>query len=216
MKRLYIVVEGQSEQEFIKTIVAQYFLKFEIYSVTPILIRTSKQGRGGFVNYQHLKNDIENLLKSQKDIVVSMLVDYFRCPELPFAKEYDNINDHSKRVNIMEQCIAKDISDCRFIPYIQLHEFEALLYSSNSGFEYYFSEEQAKLTEEIITEFNNPELINSSPEKAPSKRLLKINNQYNKVIDGNLIALEVGMSTILTKCPRFNTWILSLIEACKE
>lgn len=214
MKRLYIVVEGQSEQEFIKNVVAPYFSDFEIYSVVPILIRTSKQGRGGFVNYQHLKNDIENLLKSQKDIVVSMLVDYFRCPELPFAVEYDNINDHSKRVNIMEQCIAKDIPDCRFIPYIQLHEFEALLYSSNSGFECYFSEEQAKLTEEIITEFNNPELINSSPEKAPSKRLLKINNQYNKVVDGNLIALEVGMSTILTKCPRFNAWIQSLIKAC--
>ena len=55
MKRLYIIVEGQTEQEFVKTLIAPYLQKHEIFEVTPILIRTSKTGRGGFVNYQHLK-----------------------------------------------------------------------------------------------------------------------------------------------------------------
>ena len=215
MKRLFIIVEGQSERDFIEELVAPYLFKHEIYAVTPVLIRTSKQGRGGFVNYQHLKNDVKRLLLQQDaDIVVSMLVDFFRCPELPDSLKYDNIRDHIKRVEVMEQCIAEDISDRRFIPYIQLHEFEALLYASNVGFEMYFSDEQAMLTGQIVCEYDNPEAINSSPENAPSKRLLRINNQYNKVIEGNLIALEVGLPAMLKRCPRFSQWIESLIKAC--
>lgn len=77
MKRLYIIVEGQTEQEFVKTLIAPYLQKHEIFEVTPILIRTSKTGRGGFVNYQHLKKDAERLLKSEKkDFIVSMFVDF--------------------------------------------------------------------------------------------------------------------------------------------
>lgn len=55
MKRLYIIVEGQSEQEFVNTLIAPYLSGLGIYTVTPILIRTSKKARGGFFNYEHLK-----------------------------------------------------------------------------------------------------------------------------------------------------------------
>lgn len=61
MKRLYIIVEGQTEREFVKEQIAPYLRQHDIYEVTPILIRTSKSGRGGFVNYQHLKNDAKRL-----------------------------------------------------------------------------------------------------------------------------------------------------------
>ncbi len=64
MKRVYIVAEGQTEQEFVNTILAPYLSLFGIYSVTPILIQTSKSGRGGFVNYHHLSNTVKGLLKS--------------------------------------------------------------------------------------------------------------------------------------------------------
>lgn len=88
MKRLYIIVEGQTEQEFVNEQIASYLRQYEIYEVKPILIHTSKNGRGGFVNYQHLKNDAKRLLSSQKsDFVVSMFVDFFRCPEIPKAKD---------------------------------------------------------------------------------------------------------------------------------
>ena len=79
MKRLYIRVEGQTEQEFVNSLIVPYLQRHGIYDVTPILIRTSKTGRGGFVNYQHLRNDVCRLLKSANDdFVVSMFVDFFR------------------------------------------------------------------------------------------------------------------------------------------
>lgn len=217
MKRLYIIVEGQSEQEFVNTLIAPYFNQLGIYSVTPILIRTSNRGRGGFVNYEHLKNDVSKLLLSKSnDFVVSMFVDFFRCPVLPHKERYEEIIDHKEKADEMEKCIGDDISDNRFIPYIQLHEFEALLYSSNVGFEAYFSDKEQQQTKMIIDEYPNPEDINSSPEKAPSKRLLAIKNDYDKVIEGNMIASEVGLEQIMNKCPRFKAWIYTLISACKD
>ena len=125
------------------------------------------------------------------------------------------MTNHKEQVEEMEKCIKDDIKDHRFIPYIQLHEFEALLFSSNKGFETYFTKDNALETQQIIDAFDNPEEINTTPSGAPSKRLLAIKDDYEKVIEGNLIALEVGMNEILIKCPRFKAWIEKLIEACK-
>ena len=62
------------------------------------------------------------------------------------------------------------------------------------------------------TEYLNPEDINSQLEKAPSKRILKIKSNYEKVAEGNLLAMEVGISERLKRCPRFNAWIEQLKE----
>lgn len=216
MKRLYIIVEGQTEREFVNSLIAPYLQREGIYNVTPILIHTSKTGRGGFVNYHHLKNDAKKLLNSQKnDFIVSMFVDFFRIPEVPYIERWSNKSTHLEMVKEMECCIADDINDSRFIPYIQLHEFEALLFSSNIGFETFFTDKVAKKTKQIIDRFNNPEDINSSPTGAPSKRLLTIKDDYNKVLDGNILALEIGIANMLSKCPRFKAWIEQLIKVCK-
>ena len=71
-------------------------------------------------------------------------------------------------------------------------------------------------TKNIVDSFENPEDINSAPETAPSKRLLAINQKYDKVLEGNVIALEVGINEMLAKCPRFADWVSRLIEACSE
>lgn len=216
MKRLYIIVEGQTEQEFINSVLAPYLLGYKIYTVTPILIRTSKTGRGGFVNYEHLKNDAKRLLSSTKtDFVVTMFVDFFRIPQIPHPERWSIITDPLSKIDEMEKCIGQDINDRRFIPYIQLHEFESLLFSSNKGFSAYYPNAICQQTQEIINNYTNPEFINSSPTGAPSKRLLKIKPDYDKVIDGNLIAMEVGLDAILDKCPRFKQWVDLLISVCK-
>ena len=83
MKRLYIIVEGQTEQDFVKNLIAPYLQNFGIYNVTPILIRTSRSGRGGMVNYQHLQNTIKMLLSSsQTDFVVTTFIDFFTLPKI--------------------------------------------------------------------------------------------------------------------------------------
>lgn len=219
MKRINIVVEGQTEQEFVNSVLAPYFRSHNVYGVTPILIRTSKTGRGGLVNYQHLANTIDALLKTSTndDFVVTTFVDFFRIPKnMPQYASCMTEPTKNMKVEALESAMAEVINDRRFVPYIQLHEFEALLFSSNDGFEYYFKEKHSLNTKTIVESFDNPEDINSSPEGAPSKRILKINKAYDKVIEGNLIAMEIGLPSILKRCPRFKIWLDALIDKCKE
>ena len=218
MKRVYIVVEGQTEQEFVNSVISPYLQEFGILSVTPVLVRTSRTGRGGMVNYSHLANTIKPLLMSEKsDYIVTTFIDFFRLPhDMPHYEDSMKKADKIEQIRSLEAAIDEAIDDRRFFSYIQLHEFEALLFSSNKGFESYFSEELADKTASIISSYENPEDINTSPEGAPSKRLLAIKSDYNKVLEGNLIALEIGIKSILEKCPRFAGWINSIVEKCKE
>ena len=211
MKRVYIVVEGQTEQEFVNSVISPYLQEFGILSV-------SRTGRGGMVSYSHLANTIKPLLMSEKsDYIVTTFIDFFRLPhDMPHYEDSMKKADKIEQIRSLEAAIDEAIDDRRFFSYIQLHEFEALLFSSNKGFEYYFSEELADKTASIISSYENPEDINTSPEGAPSKRLLAIKSDYNKVLEGNLIALEIGIKSILEKCPRFAGWINSIVEKCKE
>lgn len=211
-KRLYIVVEGQTEEEFVNSLMAPYFNERGIYAY-PVIIHTSKGHKGGFVNYAHLKNDVMRLLKSQgQEVVVSTFVDFFRCPELPNQKDIDSLPSNRDKVIAMEKIIALDINDWRFIPYIQLHEFEAVLFSSSAGFNRYFDDVISHEIQNIIDEFANPEDINGSPETAPSKRLIQIIPDYDKVMYGNIVVLENGFQCVLERCERFREWIEILTE----
>ena len=112
------------------------------------------------------------------------------------------------KIECLEKAIQTDIgSSGRFFPYIQKYEFEALLFSSKQVFVENYEAKIANDIAKIIDKYPTPEEINDNPTTAPSKRLLSIIPDYNKVIDGNLIALEVGITQILKQCPRFKAWI---------
>lgn len=214
MKRVFIVVEGQTEQEFVNSIITPYLFRFGIYDVRPILIHTSRSGRGGMVNFEHLNNTVKMLLQSVKnDFIVTTFIDFFRLPHnMPKYDECIAVTDKNQELNMMENAVTDYICDRRFFAYIQKHEFEALLFSDNKGFEYYFPDECAKQTATIVSSYDSPEDINSTPSGAPSKRLAAIKPDYNKVLEGNLIAMEIGINVILERCSRFALWIKKIID----
>jgi hypothetical protein len=217
MKFLYIVVEGQSEEDFTYFILQPYFASLGFYNVIPVKIQTSKGFKGGFVNYRHLKNDVERLLK-HSGAIVTTLVDFFRLPNnTPHYEECMRGNNALIRVECLEQNIAKDIgfSD-RFVPYIQKFEFEALYFSNPNVFEHIFNSEIKAKIEEIRIQYPNPEDINQGVNSAPSKRLLSIIEGYNKVLSGRSIALDTGIEMMMNNCPRFNNWISILKEKLIE
>ena len=210
MKRIAIIVEGDSEAEFVKELIMPYLWRQGIYdSILPVMIQTSKGHRGGFANYEHLKNDVRRLLSSKdQNLRVTTMVDFFRCPKnFPGMDEAKKLNSHLDQVELLEKHFFEEINDSRFFPYIQLHEFEALLFSSNRGFERYLNKKESEKTKLIVEQYDNPEMINTTPQGAPSKRLLAISPSYDKVLQGNLCALEVGIDRMLEKCPRFRNWV---------
>ena len=214
MKRLYIVVEGQTKEEFVTKVLAPHLLKQGILCVTPVAIHLRRGGRGGMVSYEPLKNDILRLLREGDAPIVSTLIDFFRCPDTPGKEVWNKATNHQREVELREQEIGLDIGSGRFIPYIQLHEFEALLFSSDVAFEKLFSSKEADELSKIVKDYSNPEEINSSPEGAPSKRIMAIVPTYNKVLHGELIADAIGIEIILERCPRFRAWVERLISAC--
>lgn len=214
VKRLYIVVEGQTEEVFVKSVLAPHLQEQGILFVKPIAIHGPHGARGGMVSYERLKNNILPLLREGDAPIVSTLIDFFRCPDTPGKEVWGKVINHYDQVWLREQEIGRDIGSRHFIPYIQLHEFEALLFSSDVGFKGLFSPKEADKLSKIVRDYPNPEEINSSPESAPSKRILAIVPTYDKVLGGDLIANAIGIGTILERCPRFRAWVESLVSAC--
>ncbi|HMQ61878.1 MAG TPA: DUF4276 family protein [Flavilitoribacter sp.] len=221
MRRVYFVVEGQTESEFVEQVLAPYFLEYGIYDVRAILIETSPGHKGGFVKYGHLKKLVTRLLKQEPDVAITTFVDYFRIPSsMPGYSDCMSRPQVSQKIICLEQQLKNDIlteiERHFFIPYIQQYEFEALLFSANDGFEALWDAAVFNATNDIIRQFPNPEEINHGPDTAPSKRLLNIIPGYEKIIDGNMIAMEIGIDAILEKCPRFRAWVEKLIEMARD
>ncbi|WP_211831709.1 DUF4276 family protein [Porphyromonas levii] len=215
MKRLMIICEGQSEQSFVENVLSPYlYNQGNVFDVRGTLIPTSKGHKGGNVSYDKFINKINEVLRNEStDTIVSTMVDFFKFPKVPnLTASYNQLNGDLSKVLALEKHLEMAIRNDRFIPYIQLHEYEALLFSNKRGFEMYLQEEESRKLGELSDLFPNPEDINSSPQKAPSKRILGIYPEYSKVVDGSIIAIEVGIQAMLTKCPHFNSWVTRLRE----
>lgn len=150
---------------------------------------------------------------------MTTFIDYYGIPDRFNYPQWQNskaIVDKSKRMDFLEQAMMDGFDDNlkkRFIPYIQLHEFEGLLFNNLVSFESTFeSNEFNNKTdlEKILNNFPNPELINEHPDTAPSKRLMKLIKGYNKIVYGAILAENIGMHNLLQKSPRFNEWINKL------
>ena len=217
-KRLYIVVEGKTEEKFVDNILAPYLKEksAQLGDVRPVRIHIKGGGHGGMVKYEFLRKDIPHLLREGDAPIVSTLIDFFRCPDTPGKEVWDKTSNHHQEVELREQEMGRDIGSGRFIPYIQLHEFEALLFSSDVGFKKELSPKEAGKLSKIVADYPNPEDINTTPNGAPSKRILAIVPDYKKVVQGNAIAQLITIGTILERCPRFRAWVERLISACSH
>ena len=222
MARLYVFVEGQTEQTFVATVLTPHLINFGIFHVVPILIAHARRKgivhRGGGRSYRPMKDDIARTLREHQgsDVYFTTMIDlYAIAPEFPGLLETAKfINTPLKRVEILEKYFGEDISDQRFIPFIQLHEYEAYLFSDTSKFLGEFPSHEKAISElaNMAVKYDSPEDINEGIETAPSKRIIKAIPEYEgrKVSAGSNIASEIGIQAIRDKCPHFNTWLTKL------
>ena len=210
MIRVIIICEGQTEQEFCKDVLYPYFIGKNISVEYPLIKKT----RGGIVNWSELKKQVEMHLKQDSNVFVTTFIDYYALPYDYLIFEQTATSKINKVVNI-EQGMRNEVDSSinyRFIPYVQLHEFECFLFYSMDILRNNFLPEEANFVEleKTINSFTNLEDINNHPDTAPSKRLLEHIRGYNKVVYGACIAFEIGLTNIRTKCPHFNNWIEQL------
>jgi len=218
MKRVIVICEGPTEQEFCTDVLMPYFSKKNIFIESPLI----KKSGGGIVPWRTLKKQIEIHLKQDSSAIISTLIDYYGIPErygYPAWEEAHHETNKSVRMDIIEDAMHQSIADRwqhRFVPYIQLHEFEGLLFNNVKVFTDNFTDYEFAEFEDfrrIFDQFPNPEDINDNPETAPSKRLIRHIKGYNKIVYGATIASDIGLTKIREKCPRFNNWINTIEQA---
>jgi len=119
-----------------------------------------------------------------------------------------------QRVEKLEESFGIDIGDRRFIPYIQLHEFEALLFANPAAFESFYSNcsKQVAELQGIADGYDSPEEIDDGLHTAPSKRIIGCFPDYEgaKPTVGPQIADFIGLDLTRKKCPHFNSWVAKL------
>lgn len=214
MKRAIVVCEGDTEKEFVGTFLQTHFNDKDIYLCNPKI----KKSNGGIVKWGDLKKQIEAHLKCDKEAYVSTLIDYYglkKSLHFPDWEPAHKQNNTTIRMDLLEQAMKNDIEtdlQSRFIPYIQLHEFEALLFCERNTFDIIPKKELIGIAElnDIFKRFPNPEDINDHTTTSPSHRMDRIIDGYNKVKHMNILCEQNGLNNIRAKCPRFNEWISRL------
>ena len=217
MKQLLILVEGPTEEAFVKEVLNPYLNQYNRH-LSPTIINTKvvkggKNYKGGIGNYAQVKRDLVRLVQ-QNTLTVTTFFDYYGLPsDFPGVADKTDFSNGQQRVTHIERSLSDDINSRNLIPYVQLHEFETLLFTSIDGFRYCYTDSAKIQTfQHIIDQFPNPEDINDSPITAPSKRILSILPEYNKPFQGCMIALENRLENALERCPHFAEWVQKLID----
>ena len=222
MTELVVVSEGQTVEEFIRQLVAPLLAERTVF-VTPRLLRTSRQGRGGGLTKDRVLHHLPRILKERDDVYVSTFFDlYGLAPDFPGLSQSSSFPDPITRASSIEAAFSDavvELAGCRrdrFIPHIQPHEFEALLFADVSAFAAARSAWHKHVQDlaDVRVQYPTPEHINDGRTTHPSARLASVLSQpaYSKRADGPDIAANIGLPRIREECRHFARW-LGLMES---
>ncbi len=222
MKKIFIVTEGQSETNFVKRVMVPYFagrcILIPNTVTTKIDNRHGKIYKGGVANYDQIRNTLLKTLSNaskNEDSYVTTMFDFYRLPpDVPGAADTAGINDPYQKVEFIENKIleAEKYDGKFFFPYIELHEFEAMLFSDITKLEETYFEDDLTALKKCVELQSNPELINSGIETAPSKRIVNCINNFDKANVGVDVLEKIGIENIAKKCHHFSEWMKRIEE----
>ncbi len=205
MIRLGVSVEGQTEEAFVKGILAD-LLRQSGVEPCPILIGRARSGGqgGGNVSVQRLAKEIVDLRHSFD--AVTSLVDFYGF------RDREESTVEALEARLIREVKSRTQTTWRIMPYVQKYEFEGLLFSEVEAFRVIGETAQPDIEKLLAVrrQFSTPEEINEEPNGAPSKRIEAAVSGYRKRLHGAMIARETGLPRIRAKCPRFDAWVTRL------
>lgn len=225
MNEIIAVVEGQTEQAFVRDVLAPYF------GLRGVSIAARLPGRhvrrGGSHPWDSVRGDILRTLKERPGRVCTTMFDFYGLPNWPGRAAANSLPTIEKGTCI-ETALLSDLATHAgdeflpelFIPYVQVHEFEALLFANVNV----LADRVAPLSNQspeqlrqrfagILDSEGTPEDINDRYETCPSRRIIAEVPAYKKLPFGPEIAAAVGLETIRSQCPHFNDWLIRLESA---
>lgn len=224
--RMLVHVEGQTEENFINTVLAPHLCQIGYTDVSARLVGNARQRsrRGGIKQWDSVRKDIVRHLRGDPAALATTMVDYYGLPPTwPGREQAGRYAALSARAQSVEQAILEDVSSGighppRFVPYVVMHEFEGLLFSDPDKFAQSLGRSDLTSSFGTIREaFPTPEDINDSPATAPSKRILKLypNYEKEKPLKGVVAMQEIGLDVVRAECPLFNRWVEALEQQAR-
>jgi len=216
MTRLLVLVEGQSEEVFVKRSLATHLQQFGVYVQSPKILWTKRLAsgggyRGGVSTWRQVKRDLTPLLRDGRAWVTTV-IDFYGLPkDFPGASELKDIADPQARVQAAQSRFASEIKHERFIPFFALHELEAWIFS-HTGIvqDHYGKPLLSDRLSSVVHEAGSPEQINHGPTTHPKARLRDLVGGYKETSDGPTLLEKIGIERIRLACPHFNRWLSRL------
>lgn len=205
-----ILCEGPSEESFVNQVMNPYLESYGIY-MTPITL-------GGVARYSGIRKELKRIGKDTSCGLTTML-DYYKLPQDTPGIRDCHVSQPEVIARNIEAALKEDLEpelNCKiFLPNLLMHEYEALLFSDVSCFSKCRGVTQPMIREfmKICANYATPEYINNSEQTAPSKRILTLYPEYQKVTDGTIIAKTIGIGKMMEQCPHFNEWLQNIINS---
>ncbi len=228
MRRLLVHVEGQTEETFVNEVLKEYLCRRGYSAVSARIVGNARlrHKRGGIRPWTAVCTEIVRHLKEDPACIATTMVDYYGLPQLgsrpwPGRNQSGRLPSEEKASRV-EEGMLRDVTaglgsrfdPRRFVPFVVMHEFEALLFSDCAAFSRGIGRPSLEADfRSIRGQFKTPEEINDSPDTAPSKRVLGLAPNYQKPLHGPLAALEIGLDCMRNECPGFHAWLQRLESA---
>ena len=222
MTNVYAVGEGRGEQAFVQQVLAVHLGARDVFLNAALV---GKPGhKGGVRSWEQVRRDVMRFLRMDKPhrpIYVTMMFDYFRMP-LDWPGRMEAI-DHAfaHKAPTVEQAIADDVEEhmgqgfdrARFIPYVQMHELEALVLACPCKLLEEFPERAAEVAELIDSiRGADPESIDDGSTTAPATRIMALIPEYKgrKASAAASVLKSIGIDTLRARCSHFARWLAKL------
>ncbi len=221
MHRVLTLVEGFTERTIVEQTFASYLGAREVSLHAKVV---GKPGhKGGVRSFEAVRKEILALLKQERASHVSTFFDYYGLPDNwpgvqqakgRKAREIAGIVEAAMRNEVAAKVDSADDAS-RFVPYVQMHEVETLLFSDPkimaSAFE---RPDLERLFVGIVQECGECEEIDDHEATAPSKRIEKLYPAYRKGsgvrAHAPIIVRRIGVDRLRQACPHFNEWMTKL------
>ena len=215
MRQVCILVEGQTEEAIVKTLLIDAAKARDIYLI-PIIVRTSLTPAGasrGGGSWKHYDRQLNDLLSQSHWDLVGLIIDYYGYPSGAPGFELPEAPGDQRQQQIVA-ALKEHYPDPRFHPLVVLHEIESLVLSAirAGGGRGLLSEKTIEHLIRAIDDADGPEKINNGEKTSPSKRLLTLEPEYGKTSTGISILREVGLAAVLDRCPVFAAWWRTLLS----
>lgn len=216
MRKVLILVEGQTEERFVKAILQPHLWPMGVHPepkiVTTKRVKSGPDFKGGISNFGKVEYDIQLLLGDSDAALVTTMIDYYGLPDdFPGKRRLQSSNSHDRAEELETALERHFAAGPKFSPYLMIHEFEALLFSSPGVLAQAMNEPSATThLQRIRDSFPTPEDIDDDPMTKPSARLLHRFPAYQKVLHGPNTISRIGLATIRRECAHFNEWVSRL------